>query len=274
MQQRIRSLVHGEGEQVQPKAAARRRGSTWCEKMWGRIVLIMVRMITTVRQQLVVDSLIMDACAASSSASSTTTAPQAKDKAGKKKQTVVSQGLGTQLSRSQAQTKWTLEPEQCRHEEQDLRMRGNQAKHWWACLKCGSRWERVETDTVPGRGALPAPARPVFRSTNPPSMLPPPRSQPNLGSLTLDQARNPPSRSLAAQAATPKPSAAPLGRMTPKMKGVDAYQDLLKSIAVRENHEQMSQMGRQGAREACLLRAAAWRWQFPRAAPALWTKWM
>ncbi|CAE7354719.1 unnamed protein product [Symbiodinium microadriaticum] len=147
MQQRIRSLVHGEGEGVQPKAAARRRGATWCERSWARIVMIMVRMIATARQQLVVDSLILDAYAPSASASSSTTAP-AKSQPSKKKEAKVRQGLGTQLSRSQAQTKWTLEPEQCPHEEQDLRMRGNQARHWWACLKCGSRWERVETDTV------------------------------------------------------------------------------------------------------------------------------
>ncbi|CAE7305094.1 unnamed protein product, partial [Symbiodinium sp. KB8] len=147
MQQRIRSLVHGEGEGVQPKAAARCRGATWCERSWARIVMIMVRMIATARQQLVVDSLILDAYAPSASASSSTTAP-AKSQPSKKKEAKVRQGLGTQLSRSQAQTKWTLEPEQCPHEEQDLRMRGNQARHWWACLKCGSRWERVETDTV------------------------------------------------------------------------------------------------------------------------------
>ncbi|CAE7473706.1 GIP, partial [Symbiodinium necroappetens] len=148
MQQCIRSLVHGEGEGVQPKAAARRRGATWCERSWARIVMILVRMIATVRQQLVVDSLILDAYAPSASASSSTTAPPPKEKQGKKKDTKVRQGLGTQLSRSQAQNKWTLEPESCPHEEQDLRMRGNQARHWWACLKCGSRWERVETDTV------------------------------------------------------------------------------------------------------------------------------
>ena len=56
---------------------------------------------------------------------------------------------GKALSRSTA-SKFTLDPEVCPHAEEDLsNPRGGRGElKWFTCLKCGSRWERVESSTT------------------------------------------------------------------------------------------------------------------------------
>ena len=146
-------------------------------------------MIATAREQMVVDALMVETQTGSASS---TMAPPPKQRA-TKDQKPLKQGIGHQLARSQTQKQWPQEPETCLHPEDQLRMRGNQAKHWWVCLSCGSRWERTEAAVaVPGQGAVPEQVRPVYRATAPPKLLPPPRSRANLGSITLEQARTTP----------------------------------------------------------------------------------
>jgi len=55
---------------------------------------------------------------------------------------------GKALSRSTTE-KWTLEPETCAHQANDMSgPRGGRGGYKWVtCLKCGSRWERI--DAVP-----------------------------------------------------------------------------------------------------------------------------
>ena len=192
MQRRVQELVQGELDERQ-RHERRQRGSVWCQKAWARLVRVIVRMIITARDQMVVDALTVQP--APSSTASSSTAPQPKRRH-ERQQRPLRQGLGPQMSRSQTQKVWPKEPEDCEHIQDQLRMRGNQAMHWWVCLNCGSRWERIEAATVnPGRGALPEHVKPVYRTTEPPRMLPPPRTGPHLGSITLEQARTKPSRS-------------------------------------------------------------------------------
>eukprot|EP00439_Symbiodinium_sp_Y106_P052731 s3255_g7.t1 len=116
---------------------------------------------------MVVDALMVETQTGSASS---TMAPPPKQRA-TKDQKPLKQGIGHQLARSQTQ-----KPETCLHPEDQLRMRGNQAKHWWVCLSCGSRWERTEAAVaVAGQGAVPEQVRPVYRATAPPKLLPPPR---------------------------------------------------------------------------------------------------
>ncbi|CAE7267989.1 unnamed protein product [Symbiodinium sp. CCMP2592] len=180
------SMLSGELTE-RPQQGPRRRGTEWCHKMWARLIRVVLRMIVTTRDQMVLDALTVEPAMGSSASSSTAPPPKARSNRDKKP---MKQGIGHQLARSQTQKQWPQEPEDCRHPEDQLRMRGNQAKHWWVCLNCGSRWERTEAAmTVPGQGALPAQVRPVYRSTAPPKLLPPPRSRTDLGTITLEQAR-------------------------------------------------------------------------------------
>ena len=136
------------------------------------------------------------------------------------------------MSRSQAQKQWPCEPERCEHPEDQLRMRGNQAQYWWVCLSCGSRWERTEAAVaVAGQGAVPERVKPIYRSTAPPKLLPPPRSRNDLGTLTLEQARMAPATS--ASTTPPKPCSAypdktSLRKNTPKVNtGAKEYPDVM-----------------------------------------------
>ncbi|CAE7370231.1 unnamed protein product, partial [Symbiodinium microadriaticum] len=59
-------------------------------------------------------------------------------------------GIGHPVTRSKAKKAWDLEPQNCTHPEDELYMQGNRARFWWTCLRCGSRWSRLECKTDVG----------------------------------------------------------------------------------------------------------------------------
>ncbi|CAE7834242.1 Adck5 [Symbiodinium necroappetens] len=174
------------------------------------------------------DEMVLDAILteppSSTAASSSGPPPKARTS---KRQQPVRQGLGRPFSRSQTQGKFPKEPEDCSHHHEQLRMRGNQAMHWWVCLDCGGRWERTEAIMVAGQGALPDQVRPVYRATDPPQLLPFRRSRSNLGMITLEQAT----------AAPPKanhPKAAPGVRFSPGSRATTAGPANYRKEAIRQ----------------------------------------
>jgi len=55
---------------------------------------------------------------------------------------------GKPLSRSMTQ-QWIYSPDLCPHKDEWLVPRGNKDELWFTCLKCGNRWERLESPYVP-----------------------------------------------------------------------------------------------------------------------------
>ena len=75
---------------------------------------------------------------------------------------------GKALSRSTA-CQYTLDPEVCPHAAEDLSepRGGRGGAKWFTCLKCGSRWERVEsTTTTPSTESIPTSSPQTSPSVN------------------------------------------------------------------------------------------------------------
>ena len=63
---------------------------------------------------------------------------------------------GKALSRSKTQ-KWQMEPEDCPHTQMSNPRGGRGETFWWTCLQCGSRWERVHSESSGSAPTEPAP---------------------------------------------------------------------------------------------------------------------
>lgn len=160
------------------------------DSAWKRMVLSLIMMMNTARQQSVMDYLAQKAMIAENDKPQKTTS-KAKSKA--KKGTPIIQGIGLPLPRSQAQKTWHQDPQICTHPAEYLRCRANRFDKWWVCLECGSRWQRLQEPT----DATSASSKdvPDFKDAKPlkepntgktyPEFLPAPRSRPQQGNLKL-----------------------------------------------------------------------------------------
>jgi hypothetical protein len=133
-----------------------------------------------------------------------------------KNQNKVRRGIGRPLTRSTACKTWRFEPSKCPHEEDQLRQRAGGGHHWWTCLACGARWERLESaaDVIenaklnqPKGSASSSQAAQAPMSTTVtvstsstvayPQILPAPRYRPDLSHLELvEQQVTPPGTSI------------------------------------------------------------------------------
>ncbi|CAL1162757.1 unnamed protein product [Cladocopium goreaui] len=110
-----------------------------------------------------------------------------------KNQNKVRRGIGRPLTRSTAWKTWRFEPSKCPHEEDQLRQRAGGGHHWWTCLACGARWERLESAAdVMENAKLNQP-----KGSASPQILPAPRYRPDLSHLELvEQQVTPPGTSI------------------------------------------------------------------------------
>eukprot|EP00435_Cladocopium_sp_Y103_P015040 s4082_g3.t1 len=172
---------------------SRRMGTQKCEKAWNRLVMALVLLMQTTRQQMVLDY--MQKKGMEHEAEETENVGEKFKKQTKVKGKVtraewIPQGIGKPLKRSEAQKYWEKEPKECQHPAEYLRCRANRFDRWWVCLTCGSRWERFDTDHSTSSTTTKIPEAPNSQSLKTvtgtyPQFLPAPRSKPDQGAVTL-----------------------------------------------------------------------------------------
>ena len=94
-------------------------------------------------------------------------------------ETVLRMGIGKPLTRSVAQKDWQFTTDICPHKSVFLRHRAGRGQHWFTCLQCGARWERLllgESSASSSTMAVPATSNPQGY----PKTIPPPRYRTDL----------------------------------------------------------------------------------------------
>ncbi|CAK9108665.1 Copia protein [Durusdinium trenchii] len=161
---------------------------------WHRLALKIVTLIIHSTRQSAMDYLLNKSKTPVAKAKSTST-PKKETKTKQVGDGKVRRGLGQELPRSKANKTWAQEPTTCAHDEDKLRMRAGRGQHWWTCLDCGARWQRLEweMDKALNTGAsssqdAPTPVEQeiVSYAKNPPRTLPGPRHRPEVPALTLE----------------------------------------------------------------------------------------
>eukprot|EP00435_Cladocopium_sp_Y103_P015177 s2034_g3.t1 len=177
----------------QDDRTSRRMGTQKCEKAWNRLVMALVLLMQTTRQQMVLDYMQkkgMEHEAEDIENVGDKEKKTTKTKGKAKRAEWIPQGIGKPLKRSEAQKYWEMEPKDCKHPAEYLRCRANRFDRWWVCLTCGSRWERFDTDHSTSSTTTVIPETPESQSLKTvtgtyPQFLPAPRSKPDQGAVTL-----------------------------------------------------------------------------------------
>ena len=121
----------------------RRMGTKRVLATWRRLVVALMTMLATARNQMVVDHLMNREEPEEIPEETTQNIQQPREK---KKVTKgpMAQGIGAPLRKSEAHKNFPMKIAECNHPPDALRCRGNQAMKWWVCTRCGSRWSRPE----------------------------------------------------------------------------------------------------------------------------------
>ncbi|CAE7188254.1 unnamed protein product [Symbiodinium sp. KB8] len=121
----------------------RRLGSKRSLATWRRLVVALMTMLATARNQMVVDYL-MNREEPEEIPQETTPNPQQPKTKKKAVKGPLAQGIGAPLKKSEAHKNFPMKISECNHPPDALRCRGNQTMKWWVCTRCGSRWSRPE----------------------------------------------------------------------------------------------------------------------------------
>eukprot|EP00435_Cladocopium_sp_Y103_P075986 s33_g72.t1 len=190
LQASIYDLVNEEDKEDLPK---KKMGSKKCVAAWTRIVMAILLMIRTTRQQMVLDYLQKKGAEEDDMDKVNVGEKKKKPTMAKPKVTKtewIPQGIGQPLKRSTTQKYWDKEPEDCQHPAEYLRCRANRGQRWWTCLTCGSRWERLEGDRTASSTTTVVPETPesaklMTKTGAYPQYLPAPKSKPEQGAVQL-----------------------------------------------------------------------------------------
>ena len=119
----------------------RKMGSKRLMEAWRRMGLMILNLIVTSTQRSAMEYLMQRNTIQPKSVEAVKEKPKSSKKIGDGK---IRRGIGQELKRSSACKTWRFEPQDCAHEEDQLRQRAGRGQHWWTCLACGSRWECLE----------------------------------------------------------------------------------------------------------------------------------
>ena len=111
------------------------------DQAWKRMVQQIMFMLETARRQMVTDYIVMKD---EKIHPERTTATASSSKQRAMASGPIHQGIGEPLPRSQSHKKWECEPGLCPHGPDHMRCRANRQSKWWTCLRCGSRWARLD----------------------------------------------------------------------------------------------------------------------------------
>ncbi|CAK9082163.1 Leucyl/phenylalanyl-tRNA--protein transferase, partial [Durusdinium trenchii] len=209
----------------------RKMGSKRLMEAWRRMGLMILNLIVTSTQRSAMEYLMQRNTIQPKSVEAVKEKPKSSKKIGDGK---IRRGIGQELKRSSACKTWRFEPQDCAHEEDQLRQRAGRGQHWWTCLACGSRWERLEwaEDKAFNTGAQSSTDPPpttleVFKPSKVayPKTLPAPRHSQGIPALQLEEIIESP-----AKHSSQKPSKQNQGRIPADYQTADERLDgMLKS---------------------------------------------